>query len=1152
MARGNTPFIAFNRGLISEKALARVDLDRTRLSAAMMNNWLPKTQGNMIIRPGTKLVGNTHNDTGAVWVEFVAATDDVALLELTSDTGSSSGASGVARFWTGSDGHSLSLIERPVVVATVDLSDTGWGNTSTGGTVTTESTSDIMPAHTDKDNGTHRIKSLKSWKTAGLAGGDDYAHWRAASNNQTRPWIDTGKDIGANYPAWWQCDFDRFADTGAYVTTDFEAITSYAIRAGNLSSQPDNCLGTWRLLASNYDTGTYFTDTGKWRREAEETAVGAWSVNEKRTYDCTAKDTGTIEVARHWRFAIAGTSGDNTDRAIIVNEFEFYTGAALTQFALEGGRRVMNAQSIGGLARGEKRVVVDAGDVGVEHALKIFIERGPVAIRVGSAAGDEDYINETALGTGLHNLALTPSGDFHITLQTKSLSDRIVGSLTMSDTGTLEISTPWVATDLPNVRYDQSADVIFADCKHVLPRKFERRGSGRSWSLVNYEPSDGPIQLFASSGAKITSDGTYGNVSLTSDIPFFTSDRVGALIRMFHNGQDGAWALGAKDAKTDAIEVTGIGDTGAATGNNERRIVWHATGTFAGEITIERSFDGPDIGFKEVNQNSVTGGNGTAVDTGTRLFTIDDAEDNVKVWYRARCSAYTSGVSTVTCRYGGGSTTGILRITDFDSSTSVGAEVLTRVADTGPTEDWEEGYWSDHSGYPTSVALHGGRLYHAQGGSIFGSVADDFESFSDDVEGDAAPIIRTLGSGPVDNIHYLVSLLRLIVGTSGAEIALRSSSLDEPLTPSNSNARTFSTQGSANVRALRMDTNAIFVQRSGQRVFLVGFGLEGDALGDYKNSEMTFLVPDLLASGIVSLAIQRQPDTRIHLVLGNGTVAILTYEPEEEVLAWSTWSTDTGTASVVEEAMVLPGTSEDAVFYQIKRTINGSTKRFLEKWAKESECLGDTGLHWLADCASSYTHPDTGDGRTSTLNAIAPHLLGQSLIGWGSLDTGGTPHIDLTPGDPGSRTFLDAELDTGTLDTGTVVLSGYTNGVKHAVVGLAYKADWLSTKLAYGAEAGTALTQMKRTDKIGFVLYKTHNNALLFGNDTGTGLDPLPRVNDEGGVVDQDQIFQTHDTHAIAFPGLWDEDSRICLTAVAPRPANILALVPTINTNEKV
>jgi hypothetical protein len=64
-----------------------------------MNNWLPKTQGNMVVRPGTKYKGETHNDTGAAWIEFIASTDDVALIELTHDTGEQNGPGGVARFW---------------------------------------------------------------------------------------------------------------------------------------------------------------------------------------------------------------------------------------------------------------------------------------------------------------------------------------------------------------------------------------------------------------------------------------------------------------------------------------------------------------------------------------------------------------------------------------------------------------------------------------------------------------------------------------------------------------------------------------------------------------------------------------------------------------------------------------------------------------------------------------------------------------------------------------------------------------------------------------------------------------------------------------------------------------------------------------------
>ena len=38
MARQNPPLLAFNRGLVSPKALGRVDLDRTRISAAISRN----------------------------------------------------------------------------------------------------------------------------------------------------------------------------------------------------------------------------------------------------------------------------------------------------------------------------------------------------------------------------------------------------------------------------------------------------------------------------------------------------------------------------------------------------------------------------------------------------------------------------------------------------------------------------------------------------------------------------------------------------------------------------------------------------------------------------------------------------------------------------------------------------------------------------------------------------------------------------------------------------------------------------------------------------------------------------------------------------------------------------------------------------------
>ena len=77
----------FNAGLVDTTALARIDRDVNKFSAERMDNWLPKVQGPMRLRPGTQYQGATLNDTGAVFVEFVAAIDEVALLEITDKKG---------------------------------------------------------------------------------------------------------------------------------------------------------------------------------------------------------------------------------------------------------------------------------------------------------------------------------------------------------------------------------------------------------------------------------------------------------------------------------------------------------------------------------------------------------------------------------------------------------------------------------------------------------------------------------------------------------------------------------------------------------------------------------------------------------------------------------------------------------------------------------------------------------------------------------------------------------------------------------------------------------------------------------------------------------------------------------------------------------
>ncbi|OWK18321.1 hypothetical protein AJ88_03840 [Mesorhizobium amorphae CCBAU 01583] len=271
--------------------------------------------------------------------------------------------------------------------------------------------------------------------------------------------------------------------------------------------------------------------------------------------------------------------------------------------------------------------------------------------------------------------------------------------------------------------------------------------------------------------------------------------------------------------------------------------------------------------------------------------------------------------------------------------------MLDRFNTTEYTDNWQEGIWSDRQGWPGAVAFDKGRLGWSGKSRFIFSVTDDYENFDPDFEGDAGPINRTLGSGPVDAINFMLSLSRPIIGTPGAEFSIKSTSFDEPLTPQNAQAGTPSTQGSrAGVAAVKIDGRGIFAQRSGKRLFELIFDPN---TYEYAPRDLTLLCPDLTGSAkVVGMATQRQPDTRAHFWLDDGSVVLLTYEPSEDVTCWSRLTA--GGAGFIEGVSVLPGEDEDQVFYRVRRTVSAATVRYLEKMAMESECLGGT-MNRMAD-----------------------------------------------------------------------------------------------------------------------------------------------------------------------------------------------------------
>ena len=767
--------------------------------------------------------------------------------------------------------------------------------------------------------------------------------------------------------------------------------------------------------------------------------------------------------------------------------------AGATSIFVAGGYMGLTGTGTNAAIR-DQLVTVAAASQNVEHGLRITIQRGPVTLRVGSTVGGDEYVTETELGTGRHSIAFTPTGNFNIRLQSRLERQVQVDSIIMEGSilPVILLDTAFSSGDLSKVSYDQSGDVLFVALNGYQQRRIERRGS-RSWSVVIYEPLDGPFRVENTGPITITPSAASGNITLTASAALFKSTNMGSLYRLESAGQRVSSAIAAQNTFTNGIRVVGVGES--------RRFLITITGTWTATVTLQRSVgvtgNWEDVQTYTTNQDA----------------TFDDGLDNQVIFYRIgiKTGNYTSGTATCTLNYRLGSITGVARVTAFTSTTVVDAEVLTTLGGTDATDIWAEGSWSSRRGFPSAVALYEGRLWWAGKNGVWGSISDAFDSFDPDFEGDAGPINRTIGSGPVDDINWLLPMQRLILGAEGAEMSVRSTTFDEPLTPSNFNIKEASTQGSKSVMACKVDSRGVFIQRSGSRIYELTYNVE---INDYASYDLTNFAPELGELGFTHIAVQRQPDTRIHAVRTDGKVVIGVWDPVENVRAWMLYETD----GVVADVIVLPGTVEDTVYYVVTRNINGSDIRYLEKWAKESECRGST-LNKQADCFLLYS-----GASTTTITGLT-YLEGEAVVVWGN-------GVDLSPDVNGVQT-------TYTVTGGQITL---TTAVTSAVIGLPYTGQWKGVKLSRLAEE-LGLASRKRIVGTKLLLADTHYKGVKFGPTlTSSEMDDLRDV-EAGVAVAANTVHTAYDEDMQAFPGGWGPDKRLCLRGQAPRPCTVLGVV---------
>lgn len=366
------------------------------------------------------------------------------------------------------------------------------------------------------------------------------------------------------------------------------------------------------------------------------------------------------------------------------------------------------------------------------------------------------------------------------------------------------------------------------------------------------------------------------------------------------------------------------------------------------------------------------------------------------------------------------------------------------------TAEWRLGLYSDTTGYPSAVGLYDGRLVFAF--SPGNRTRVDFST----VGGFSPTTVRFSPSdtdatvNPDNAISITISTTNygrwlagdekgLVVGTAGGEFMIRPSTLGEALTPNNATAKPTSREGCARIQPIETGSTILFAQRYRRKINEHAYNFEVDS---YRAPDMTILSNQILRTGVSALAWQAQPNRLLWCACADGGLRALTYQREEEVIAWSDhelggYAGIAGTQkAVVESVSVIPApdASGDEVWMIVRRYIDGQVKRYIEWMTPIYDDISmtvDDAFH--VDCGLTY------DGAPASVISGLDHLEGQEV----AVMVDGMSHPRLT------------------VSGGSITLA---NGVEGSKVHVGLANRWLlrTHKWEGGARDGTAQGKIKR------------------------------------------------------------------------------------------
>ena len=462
------------------------------------------------------------------------------------------------------------------------------------------------------------------------------------------------------------------------------------------------------------------------------------------------------------------------------------------------------------------------------------------------------------------------------------------------------------------------------------------------------------------------------------------------------------------------------------------------------------------------------------------------------------------------------------KITARTSTTVVTIEILEDMGSSSSSANWSLGAFSETTGHPSCVTFFEQRLVFAatlsQPQTIFFSKSGDYENMDENRGGTIADddaIIYTIASNQVNAIRFMTATRTLIIGTAGGEFAVSGGSVDSAITPTNILIKKQSNNGAANVDALAVGNATLFLQRARRKLRELAYNFDVDG---YVAPDLTILAEHISEGGFKQLSYQQEPNQIIWCVRNDGQLVGLTYQREQQVVAWHRHifggAFGSGNAVCESVATIPTDDSEYQTYVIIKRTINGATKRYVEFIHQyDFDETDDTSFNFL-DSQLDYS-----GSAVTTIGGLS-HLEGQTV----SVLANGATHPDAT------------------VSSGQITLARSATKVK---VGLPYTSLLQTMRIDAGAQNGTSQSKTKRIYEITARLYES------IGIEVGPDLNNMERIpfRSSANAMNSGISVFTGDKE-IEFRGNYETDGFIFVRQTQPLPLTVLSLYPRLITND--